>query len=448
MDGAAFLFWLSLGVFDNHWKDIPLQVLFVCLIISYLFLLVVAAMFGLAERLKDDSEKSSVRILMHLGTLIDGGWDKALQVGANCSMVVLSLLVAACLAWWRDLMWWTEMSRGLRAETEHRSEDATKFYQSALDIGTKDRIAVSQVMLANVAFDRQELLIADLYFNQAIATADSTRGDNRNLIVTAYQGLVKTLLLEKKYKEAEIAARKCLAVYAKNKTPLPPIYLRLLGDVWLPSNNAPPTLMGTYTLLEEACVSNGQFEDAKKTFADNLVALRGSKESTASEIIAVTNLYVDLLAGVKPIRLEMLNDAVEQAQTTLTQKYGDNCAAIVELETRYGDRLQALGYPEQAESRYLKAIQVAEADKVENFIVLRAMNGLASIYVSSNRLDLADATYKKEIALRDTWKKSSSDDDIEMNTCRADYAALLRKLNRGDEADRIQSASSGKVRQD
>src|ERR1700729_2642790 len=50
-DSSAFLGWLYLGVLDGHWNDITLQILLVCLVVSFASFLLVAAFFGLGIRL-------------------------------------------------------------------------------------------------------------------------------------------------------------------------------------------------------------------------------------------------------------------------------------------------------------------------------------------------------------------------------------------------------------
>ena len=115
MDGSVFMFWLRIGVFDGHWNDVSLQILFVCIVVSFLCFLGVAMLFGLGIQLTKTPTDGKPINLTELGDFIDCGWERSIRTSTTCSIVVLSLLVVFCAAFWNDLVWWTELCRGDRA---------------------------------------------------------------------------------------------------------------------------------------------------------------------------------------------------------------------------------------------------------------------------------------------------------------------------------------------
>ena len=439
MDASAFVFWLSLGVFDGLWNDISLQVLFVCMVISFVFLLLVAAMFGLANRMSGRVQER-INVLSELGSLIDSGWDKALGTGTTCSLLVLSLLAILCLSFWRDLLWWTELCRGLRASNEHRLEDATDQYERSFEIASNDRKAISLVLEAGSFFDQKRYLEAERYFNRSIDATKILLDDNRGLLVTADQGLARTYMNEAKYAQAEKILRQCVETFGDAKVPLDPVQMRVIGSVRVPNPNPAPTLMGTLTLLEECCIKQRRFDDAQIAFEDNLRWLSNRPNAEAKSVVDVTDLYADMLANPSVNRVDLIDRAYQEADKLLVEKLGHDNLTVARLQLHYGDRLKALNLPAKALERYLTALAIYKEKPTDgDFSTLQTMNNLAGIYADLGQLKKAEALYKEELELVSHWQKRSSDVQIQVDTCRSDYANLLHKMNRDDEAKRILS---------
>jgi len=128
---------------------VSLQILFVCIVVSFLCFLGVAMLFGLGIQLTKAPTDGKPINLTELGNLIDCGWERSIRTSTTCSIVVLSLLVVFCAAFWNDLVWWTELCRGDRAAKDLRMNDAMDLYHSALKNATSDRQPLSSIFLAN-----------------------------------------------------------------------------------------------------------------------------------------------------------------------------------------------------------------------------------------------------------------------------------------------------------
>lgn len=448
MDCSAFLFWLTLGVFDGHWNDISLQVLFVCLIVSFLFLLIVSAMFGLGNQLNSGAN-GPVKILNELGALIDSGWDKALRTSITCSMVVLALLVGLCLSFWRDLLWWSELCRGMRATNEGRT--AAELYEASADIATPDRKPISFILIASDAYDQNNLRKAERYFNQAIESIKSLKGDsNRTLLISAYLGLARTLMKEGRSDTAEQILRQALALFESGKKPLPPVLVRFFGPIQIPSPSPPPTQIGTYTLVELACVKQGKYAEAQKLFEENLSRFYDMDKPNIKAIITITEMYADMVSELKDEQVKFVNEAYEHALKLVATKFGDGSDELGRIQVSYGNRLKSLGRSEEAVAMYVSAIEnLKKTVKESDATLLRTMNNLAGLYAKAGNVEEAEVMYKQEIALVQQWmgllKKWEGlppDVQIQYDACRADYAKLLRQLNREDEAKGLEVETS------
>jgi len=442
MDASAFIFWVSIGVFDGHWNDISLQVLFICMVISFLFFLVVAAIFGAANKLSSPNAEP-VKVLSDLSVLIDSGWERAIRTSITCSQVVLSLLAILCLSFWRDLLWWSELCRGMRASTEHRLHDATDLYEASTEIATSDRKPFSLVMVADSFYDQKRNAEAERYFLLSIDAIKNLPENDRSLLTTAYQGLARTCMNQRKYAQAEAVVRQCVDVFGDGMAPLHPVQVRLAGSIRIPNPNPPPTLMGTLTLLEECCVKQGRFVDAQKAFEKNLDMLAAQPNNNLDTILDVCDLYADMLANSKVNRADLVEQAYQSAQKTLASKFGKDSLAVAKLQSQYADRLKSLNLPAKAEQLYLAALKLYRKGVPEgDFSALKTMNNLAAIYAAGGQNDKAEALYKEELELAGQWHQHSIDVQIQLDSCRSDYANLLHKLNRDDDAKRIQAAAT------
>jgi tetratricopeptide (TPR) repeat protein len=447
MDASAFIFWVSIGVFDGHWNDISLQVLFVCMVISFVFFLLVAAMFGVANKLALPNPER-VQVLTELGHLIDSGWERALRISTSCSLVVLSLLAFLCLSFWRDLLWWSEVCRAMRATTEARLHDATDLYEASIEIATSDRKPISLVMVADSFFEQKKNAEAERYFLLAIDAIKGLPNDNRSLLTTAYQGLARAYMNQGKYVQAEAVLRQCVAVFGDGMVPLNMVQIRLMGSVRIPNPNAAPTMWGTLTLLQQCCIKQNRFDDAKKAFEQNLAMVAEQTKMDSSTKLAtmleVTDLYVEMLCDPKVNRVDFVDMAYKAAQKSMSGQFGNQSLAVAKLQLQYADRLKSLNLPEKAKQEYLGALAIYRKDAQQgDFSALKAMNNLAGVYAAEGENEKAEALYKEELDLAGHWHPQSSDVQIQVDTCRADYANLLHKLNRDADAKRIQAAAAG-----
>jgi len=442
-DCAAFLGWLYLGVLDGHWNDISLQILLVCLIVSFTIFLLVAAFFGLGNRLSRG--ESGKKFLSDLGALIDSGWEKALRMSMTCMLIALSLLVGFLFSGWRDILWWSDFFRASRAETEFRLNDAHALYQAGYDIATEDRKPLALLSLGKVAFDQKDFVSAERHFTLAALIAKKLPGDNRNWLVQAQQALAKALIKQNKLKQAESTLNQSITVFGQSATVSPVVMLRLLGPLIVPAPYPPPTLIGTYVLLELTYAKQGDFEKTYATFERNLDAIKSLPRVNPQAIVLTTELFANLITGAGAKQADYLDRSYGRAMELIKDKFPDDKQTAGRIEASYAARLRAIGANDRAEKLYLEALEnLNMLDKGDDTILPRVMNNLAAVYVATKQPEEAEKIYKQEQELLMRWQPKSSDAQIQLDSCRSDYASLLHSLNRDDEAKKIEVRRSGK----
>jgi tetratricopeptide (TPR) repeat protein len=428
MDCSAFLFWLALGVFDGHWNDVSLQVLFVCLIISFLFLLIVSALFGLGVQIGEATVPRRIRPLHELGALIDSGWDTSLRTCMSCALVVLAVLAVFCISFWQDLLWWSEVTRGRRATLEKRP--AMVLYEQSAEIATVDRKPISFIYLAREFYLQKNYIDAERYYQLAIEAIKSLPDDNKALLVTSDQELAQTMVRDRQLAKAEVILRQAIATFGNPPAPLRAVQMRLLGSLFIPDPNPGPTLIGSYTLLESVCIKQGKYTQAEKTFADNLNTFEPLPHPSIRAIIGITELYADHLMQARQNRDLYVDNAYSLAKKLVIDKFGADSEAVGRFEAAYGDRLKLMGRFNDAVAVLQTALaHLHDALKNTDPVELRTMNELAQAYTKIDRFDDAEKLYEEQQERSKTWAAKTPEALIQFDAGKADYAAMLAKRN-------------------
>lgn len=444
MDSSAFLFWVIIGVFDEGWSELALPVLFVCLIVSFLAFLFICALFGLGVRVtqaKATNEK--VRVLSDFGHLIDLGWEPSLRSISNCSVIVLVFLVLFAIGFWKDLLWWSAFSKGMRSASAHHYVEAKEFFQRSVEAADKEREPVSFFLLANNSVEAKEYAEAERQFEEAIDTMVNLPHDHRALEVAAYQGLARSLIEQKKYAEAEQAVLKCVSIFKPDEKPLQPVRLRVIGPFSTPSSTSGPTLAGSYSLLEEIYAAQGQFDKCKAAFENNFAQYKEQARPSALEISRVLTIYSQLLDKAKSSRDDMIDEAYSNAQKLLLEKYGEGSTDVLGITCAYGDRLRAMGRFEAAEKVYGQALAKAgKALDKDHPLTLRIAISMASLYGDMKQFAKSEELFKKTLAAYEAKNDKSAEGQLQIDACREAYAKMLKQAGRPTDAAKLDSKSS------
>lgn len=427
MDGAAFIFWIVLGVFDGHWNDFFVPMVIVCLVISLLALLFVAAIYGLVSKIEASEPPG---MLLELGVLIERGWEKAMHTSTTCALVVLSSLVLCSILFWQDLLWWSALGRGARDQEANRTEEAYRNYERAVEIASPDRKPASLFLLAESYHKADKLTMAERCFVRAIQSAEKEKADNRALSIAAHQGLARVLISQKKYAQAEAVMRECIGLFDSQKAPLQPMHLRVIGDIYAPaSSEVQVTLIGSLQILAETCILQGKYDDAESQFEQAMSSIATTAKTNFRLPIVVSIGYAELLASVPHPNEKFIDKAYEAGRKMLADSFGADSSEVGRLEEKFANVYNKIKDQSKAKTHYARAIALLEKNaRNGDFQLLKAMNSYAKLLVAEKRYEDAAAIYKEEESLVGGWHGASTDVQIQIDTCHSEYGELLRKL--------------------
>lgn len=448
MDSALCILWIAIGVFDNRWNEITILITILVggLIVNFIALLFIAMLCGLSNRLSTRS-KSSIKLLSELEQLIDDGWDRAIETVMTCSGAVLTVLIVLGLIFWRDFLWWSEICRGSKASEAGQFRDATTYLEQSVEVAGPDRVPFSYFLLAKVYFKQKQYLDAERQFQHAIQALGSPTPNSQSLLIACNQGLARAFLEQGKYKDAQQASSECLSLFGpsnSNRQPLRPVQLRVIGNWSVPNSNPGPTLAGSYTLLEEAYVRQGRLEESKKALIENLAEAQhqSNREGVAIDVEKAVEGYMDILVkdAPKSYVVESIPDIYKRAGAVLAEKFGAESIEWARQQARYGNRLYAAGELEQANTIYENVLTILEKKYPQDRTTLSVLNKLGNVLADRGRFTEAEQMYKKVIEIAGKVQNKSSGMRAQIDTCLADYARLLRKLKREDEAKNLRAA--------
>jgi len=196
----------------------------------------------------------------------------------------------------------------------------------------------------------------------------------------------------------------------------------------------PPTLIGTYTLLELACVKQNRFDKAERSVSAKSQCIQGSAEAKSTSLdrhLGVIRRHADQDPGSAQIhRPGLQSDSGSGPREIRCGKRSGR-----KVETSFADALRSIGAIAEAEQNYTLALTHLKSQaKDGDAVLLRVMNSLAGIFVKDGRTDAAEQFIKT----RSTWSRigrplhrmcKSKSTLAELST-----AISCKSLNRVDEA--------------
>ena len=98
---------------------------------------------------------------------------------------------------------------------------------------------------------------------------------------------------------------------------------------------------------------------------------------------------------------------------------------------------ESIGSYSQAEPLYRKVLEIRERELgPDHFDVAASLNNLALLHYTQGKNDLAEPLFRRLIGL---IEKTRGPQDRELAVCLENYAALLRRLDRQQESDRLRA---------
>jgi hypothetical protein len=191
--------------------------------------------------------------------------------------------------------------------------------------------------------------------------------------------------------------------------------------------------------LELTYAKQGAWDKAYAAFGRNLDTIRALPRVNPKAIQIATEIFTNLLSPLGANQADYLNKAYEQAMALTQDRFPNDKQLAGRMEASYADRLRLISANDKAESLYLQALEdLKDLDHGDDTVLPRLMNSLAAVYVASGRQDEAEKLFKREQDLLVRWQPKSSDVQVQLDSCRSDYASLLHSQHRDEEAKKIE----------
>jgi tetratricopeptide (TPR) repeat protein len=349
---------------------------------------------------------------------------------------------------------------------EGKYSEAEKSFKKVLAIlqSTKavNRLQVNAMDgLALVYSDQAKYPEAEIWFKQAIELAEKTMGVTHPIYAALLDGLAGVDKKQNKYSEAEVLGEKSLSIREK-----------ILGenhpDVALALNNLANTyiLQGRYAAAEEPLRRSlainekiyGPVADEVAVNLNNLAVIyfKQGKYQAAEPLFqrAVSideKLEAPNSSGL-PDHLHNLGKLYfmegryaeaerlyQRAHTIWTAALGSEHPTIAYSLNDFAALNQKRGNLSEAESLYKKSLAIMERRQSDHRYVATSLNGLADLYADQGKYTEAESLFKRSLAILERILTPSHPDLLKTLD---NYARLLRKMHRIDEAKQIEERAT------
>lgn len=196
-----------------------------------------------------------------------------------------------------------------------------------------------------------------------------------------------------------------------------------------------PKLRPVYSTLADVQYRQGRFTEAEPLYKNILSidekTLGANHPGVAADL---TNLALLYMAQRRYSEAEPL---VKRALSIYEGSYGSGNLLVIKTRSMLASIYEMQSNLPQAETYYKEALEKAQSGLGPNDAeTARVLNSLAFLYYKEGKLAESETTYKWALA---STEAAFGQQDSAVAACLKDYALVLRKLNRNDEADKLEA---------
>lgn len=197
-------------------------------------------------------------------------------------------------------------------------------------------------------------------------------------------------------------------------------------------------LGGMFDTLADVHYQQGRFAEAEPLYKNILrideKTLGPIHPGIASDLTNLALLYV---SDGKYREAEPL---LKRALSIYEANYGTDNLLVIKARSLLASVYEHLGNLPQAETNYKEALELGKKELGPNNIeTARILNNLAFLYYHEGKLNESDTLYKWALA---STEGALGPQDPAVAACLQDYAQVLRKLNRTEEADKLEARAN------